>query len=83
MHLSLYVRKRDKILKMIERERKILEYICLGLNNQEIGEKMYLSKHTVKKEITKILAKYQARNRVELVSKAFKSGVINLKKAMD
>lgn len=65
---------------MLEREEKILEYICLGLNNKEIGERMYLSRHTVKKEVAQILAKYQARNRVELVSKVLKCGIIKVEK---
>ena len=68
------------MLKNVRTGRKILEYICLGLNNKEIGERMYLSRHTVKKEVAQILAKYQARNRVELASKVLKCGIIKVEK---
>ncbi len=68
---------------MTEREEKILEYVCLGLSNEEIGERMNLSKHTIKKDIAQFLAKYQAKNRVELASKSVKLGIIDWQKLVN
>ena len=68
---------------MTEREEKILEYVCLGLSNEEIGERMNLSKHTIKKYIAQFLAKYQAKNRVELASKSVKLGIIDWQKLVN
>lgn len=52
------------------REMEVLQLVSLELTNQEIGAKLYISENTVKQHIKKILAKLEARNRVEAVLKA-------------
>jgi two-component system, NarL family, response regulator DevR len=52
------------------REMEVLQLISLELTNQEIGAKLYISENTVKQHVKKILAKLEARNRVEAVLKA-------------
>ncbi len=41
--------------------------MCLGLNNKEIGTRIFISKHTVKVHISSILHKLNAKNRTHAV----------------
>lgn len=34
--------------KLTTREKEVLQYICGGFTNKEIGEKLYISKYTVR-----------------------------------
>ncbi len=62
---------------MNEQEKLIIKYICLGLSNQEIGERMCWDIPTVKKYVNEIFAKYNVYNRIELTIKVLKSNIIN------
>jgi DNA-binding CsgD family transcriptional regulator len=50
-----------------ERELEILELVSTGLTNQQIADKLEISKRTVDNHITNILHKTGTENRVELV----------------
>ena len=39
------------------REAEVLYYIVHGFSNTEIGEKMHISKHTVKAHVSEIILK--------------------------
>jgi len=52
------------------REMEVLQLIAHDLTNQEIGANLYISENTVKQHVKKILAKLEARNRVEAALKA-------------
>jgi DNA-binding NarL/FixJ family response regulator len=52
------------------REMDVLQLISHDLTNQEIGARLYISENTVKQHVKSILAKLEARNRVEAVLKA-------------
>ncbi len=51
-----------------DREKEIIRLVAQGLDNREIGEKLFISPKTVKNHITSIYAKTGARNRVQLVN---------------
>ena len=51
-------------------EAKIAELVGAGLSNPEIGSRMFLSRYTVQVHVSHILAKLQARSRVEVVRQA-------------
>lgn len=55
--------------ELTKREEEVTKLIGEGLNNKEIGEKLYLSEGTVKNYVTKILDKLNAKNRTELAIK--------------
>lgn len=57
-------RKHDLLSK---REREIVRAVSEGLTNQEIGERLGLSKHTVKNHLFKVFEKLGVSNRVELL----------------
>jgi len=54
----------------------VLRLVAQGLTNPEIGRALHLSPHTVKGYVKEILAKLEARNRVEAVLRARERGLI-------
>lgn len=59
------------------RELEILQLIALGLSNQEIADKLYISLPTVKTHVGRVLTKTQSRDRVHAVLFAFKYHLVN------
>ncbi|MDP3443335.1 MAG: response regulator transcription factor [Ignavibacteria bacterium] len=60
------------------REMEILKLICLGLSNQEISEKLFISKRTVDKHRSNILDKTNSKNTAQLVMHSIKSKWIEI-----
>ena len=59
-----------------ERERQVLAEIATGATNREIGERLYLSPHTVKEHTSAIYRKLEVRNRAEAVKDAQRLGLL-------
>lgn len=59
-----------------ERELEILHLICEGLSNQEIADKLFISKRTVDKHRSNILEKTGTNNTASLVMYSIKQGII-------
>jgi len=57
-------------------ELEILKLTSQGLDNTEIGKKMFISKHTVKAHISKICKKLNAANRTNAAFIAGKNDLI-------
>lgn len=51
-----------------DREKEIIRLVALGLDNREIGKRLFISPKTVKNHMTSIYAKTGARNRVQLTN---------------
>lgn len=61
-----------------EREIEILHFICKGFSNQEISEKLFISKRTVDKHRSNIIEKTGSKNTASLVMYAIKNGIIEV-----
>jgi DNA-binding NarL/FixJ family response regulator len=61
---------------LTEREREVLALVGLGLNNEEIGERLFLSPLTAKTHVSRIMSKLLARDRVQLVVIAYETGLV-------
>lgn len=61
-----------------EREKEILLLICKGYSNQEIGEKLFISKRTVDKHRANILSKTGCKNTANLVIYAVTNHLVEL-----
>ena len=68
----------QQVAGLTQREREILALIALGLTNQEICDRLWLSMPTVKTHVSHLLAKTGARDRVQLVLVALRTGVVTL-----
>lgn len=61
-----------------ERELEILDLVAIGLTNQEVSERLEISKRTVDNHVSNILTKTKTENRVELVRWALQWGKVCL-----
>jgi DNA-binding CsgD family transcriptional regulator/Tfp pilus assembly protein PilF len=62
-----------KMYNLSKREEEVLALIGQGLTNEEIAEKMFVSKNTIKTHIKNIYAKLDVKNRVQAMKKVFKN----------
>lgn len=58
------------------RELEVLELVTEGLNNRQIADHLFVSRHTIKSHIHNILDKTQVRNRSELVRFAMEKRLV-------
>jgi DNA-binding NarL/FixJ family response regulator len=61
-----------------DREIEVLQLICKGLSNQEIAEKLFISKRTVDHHRASLLTKTETRNTASLVIYAIKHKMIEI-----
>lgn len=64
--------------ELTERESEILLLICKGLTNNEIADRLGLSKRTVDKHRENLLLKTQSKNTANLVIYAIKNGFLKI-----
>lgn len=65
-----------EIARLTEREREVLVLLGRGFSNREIGDELFISDHTVKTHVGRLLAKIGARDRVQAVIFAFDNGLV-------
>ena len=65
-------------IALSDREIEVLQLICKGLSNQEIAEKLFISKRTVDHHRASLLTKTDTRNAASLVVYAIKHKMIEI-----
>jgi DNA-binding CsgD family transcriptional regulator len=63
---------------LTDRERELLRCLCTDLSYAEIAKKMILSESTVDTYRARLFDKFEVRNRVGLILKAFNFGLVKL-----
>lgn len=66
------------IKDLTQREREVVALAAEGLSNEEIADKLYMSRSTAKTHATRAMAKLGARDRAQLVVLAYQSGLARL-----
>ncbi len=64
--------------QLSDRELQVIEWVAAGLTNEQIAEKLEISKRTVDNHLSNILTKTETKNRVALVRWALQWGKVCL-----
>jgi DNA-binding NarL/FixJ family response regulator len=68
---------RDALLgQLTDRERSVFAELAAGRSNREIADTLYLSAGTVKIHVSRVLAKLELRDRIQVVVLAYESGFV-------
>jgi DNA-binding NarL/FixJ family response regulator len=66
----------EAVKDLTGREREILVLMARGLDNAQIGSELSISEATVRTHVGHVLAKLEARSRVQAVVVAYESGLV-------
>jgi two-component system, NarL family, response regulator LiaR len=76
--LSHPTTQKSPVEALTEREKEVLTFIAQGLNNNQIAEKMVVSRATVHSHVNRILAKLHLDSRTQAALYAVRSGYITI-----
>ncbi|MGW4386775.1 response regulator [Streptomyces sp. NPDC004685] len=73
--VRLTTQEQQALDSLTEREREILGLIGRGMSNANIGKELHASEGTVKNQVSRVLAKIGADNRVQAARLAYRAGM--------
>ena len=62
--------------QLTDREREVVALVGAGLNNDEIGDRLFISGATAKTHVSRSMLKLGVRDRAQLVVLAYESGLV-------
>ncbi|MFE9450010.1 response regulator [Streptomyces sp. NPDC006739] len=68
----------DRLEGLTPRERDVMCLVALGLSNDEIAERLFVSPLTAKTHVNRAMTKLAARDRAQLVVMAYQSGLVSV-----
>jgi len=63
-------------LNLSERQNEVLALMAQGLTDKEIGQRLYISASTVRFHVSRLMDQLGCTNRLEVVAKAFRAGLL-------
>jgi len=75
---KLQPRNPSVIVPLTKREQEVLKFVARGLSNQEISDKLHVSKRTVSKHVSNMLTKLHLANRTQAALYALRKGLAEL-----
>lgn len=66
----------DGLGELTEREREVMALVGIGLSNEEIARRLVVSPLTAKTHVSRTMVKLGARDRAQLVVRAYESGLV-------
>ena len=63
--------------RLTPRERDVLTLVALGLSNDQIAQRLYISPITAKTHVNRTMMELDARDRAQLVIIAYETGVVS------
>jgi DNA-binding NarL/FixJ family response regulator len=67
----------DQLDELTPREREVMSLVAGGLSNSEIAEHLVISRATAKTHVSRALYKLHARDRAQLVTLAYETGLVH------
>ena len=77
IHNATHHRPKPLGFDLTEREHDVLALMVTGMNNNEIADKLIVSRSTVKYHVSNILSKLQAATRTEAVAYALQQNLVH------
>jgi DNA-binding NarL/FixJ family response regulator len=62
--------------RLSQREHAVLSLLASGCDNSEIGDRLFVSRSTVKHHVTSLLEKLEVDNRVQAATYAARTGLV-------
>lgn len=75
-HLQPAAMDRSRLESLTDREEEVLLLVARGRSNQEIADELFISPHTAKTHVNRIMSKLYAHDRAQLVIAAYESGLL-------
>jgi DNA-binding NarL/FixJ family response regulator len=66
----------DQLEELTKREREVMALVAAGLTNDEIAEHLVVARATAKTHVSRALSKVRARDRAQLVTLAYETGLV-------
>ena len=66
----------DLVEELTAREREVVALVALGLSNDEIAERLVISRATAKTHVSRAMIKLHVRDRAQVVVFAYESGLV-------
>jgi len=63
--------------RLTPREREVVMLVALGLSNDQIAQRLYISPTTAKTHVNRAMIKLDARDRAQLVIIAYETGIVS------
>jgi DNA-binding NarL/FixJ family response regulator len=67
----------EQLEELTPREREVMTLVATGLSNDEIAERLVISRATAKTHVSRALCKLDVRDRAQLVAVAYQAGLVH------